>query len=376
MFVLVMILIVILVLVQLSAVTDAKGDAEGTPLHHTEHFTGSAAERTTHIASKRQSGSGNTTSCTPNSDEQSRRLLVALCDAEYIKAVTEAEGRECDYFRVGLFFVNRLRNCGTDGNGTLCALHRPYQRGQDIVDTARDVRRKCFEKVSLGNCSSGCRDALEEFSTRYGCCIHSTAIADNDERVITLAPQLWSSCHLPRPEPCPDTPHFLEPRKKVACSYVCIITQYLAMDCKYHVRKQVTIYRECGDKERAVEAEQRCGLNKKGDFCAVSSVQSDKKEVLTIYNKCYTFFTTNITCTSECKEALESFKQEYGCCLNNLNNTRFLSESDIGVQITRWDLWSSCKVATPGFCVFPHDISLYDNFIGCAVCNASTTKKH
>ena len=378
-FVSVMILIVILVLVQVFATTDAKRDAEDTPLQHTVHLTRSAVGRATHIDGKRQSDSGNTTSCTPDSDELSRRLTVTLCDAEYIKALMEAEGRECDYFRIGLLFVNRFRNCGTDGNGTLCALHRPFQRGQDIGDTASDVRRECFEKFSLSNCSSGCRDALEEFSTRYGCCIHSTAIADSDKYVITLAPQLWSSCHLPRPEPCPDTPHFPDPRKEVACSFVCVITQYLALDCKYHVRKQAAIYNECGDHKRAVEIEQRCGLNKKGDFCAISSLQSDKKEVLTIYNKCYRFFTTNITCTSECKEALESFKQEYGCCLNNLNSTRFSSESDIGVQVTRSDLWSTCQVATPRFCVFPGDISLYDSLIGCPVCNASTagtTMKH
>ena len=259
-----------------------------------------------HIVLPRESTSDNTSSCSPGSDELTHRLSVNRCNAEFIRAVQEAEGRDCDLFGLRCFFFlrNQIEDCGTDRNGTLCILHSFTL----MRDLARDILEECFEELSLNNCSSECRRALEEFSARFDCCIHSTSITTSDDYAVVLAPKLWSSCGVERPEPCTDTPRYPEPRDGVTCSYLCAVTQYLALDCKYRVSKQVQAYRECGDDENALENEQRCGFNDKGEFCAISPQTAQSNYLLSIYNKCYRFFTSNGTCLKECQEALLEFK--------------------------------------------------------------------
>ena len=46
-------------------------------------------------------------------------------------------------------------------------------------------------------------------------------------------------------------------------------------------------------------------------------------------------------------------------------------DSDIGVLVTRGDLWTACDVSSPGFCSFPSDLSLYDELIECDVCSVN-----
>ena len=321
-----------------------------------------------HVLLPRETASDNGSSCSPDSDELTRRLSILRCDAEFIRAVQEAEGRDCDLFglRVFSFFQNQFEDCGTDRNGTLCLLHG---RTRTLRDLARDIQQECFEELSLNNCSTECRSALKEFSKRFDCCIHSTSISTSDDYAVVLAPKLWSSCGVERPEPCADTPHYPEPREGVTCSYLCAVTQYLALDCKYLVSKQVQVYRECGDDDNALESGQRCGFNDKGEFCTFSNIQIDQNNyLLSIYNKCYRFFTNNGTCRRECQEALLEFKNLYGCCVNRFNETDPFFDSDIGVLVTRSDLWMACDVESPGYCSIPSDLSLYDKFLDCDVC--------
>ena len=345
-----------------------------------DEIVGSSVSDLQHELLPRESDEDTADSCSPNSAELSRRLSVIRCDADYIRAVQEAKGRECDLFGlrfISIFlFQNQFDDCGTDRNGTLCTLHSPFMRGRrqpDMQDLARDILEECFEELSLDNCSSECRRALEEFSARFDCCIHSTSITTSDDYAVVLAPNLWSSCGVERPEPCADTPRSPESRDGVTCSYLCAVTQYLALDCKYRVSKQVQAYRECGDDENALENEQRCGFNDKGEFCAIINTHTYRNSsfLLSIYNKCYRFFTNNGTCLKECQEALVEFKDLYGCCVNNFNETDPFFDGDIGVLVTRGDLWTACDIESPGFCSFPSDPSLYDKLIECDVCNVT-----
>ena len=345
-----------------------------------EELARSPAADLRHIVLPRKSTSDNTSSCSPGSDELIRRLFANQCNAEFIRAVQEAEGRDCDLF----WLLNQIEDCGTDRNGTLCILHSPFMRGQrqpDMRDLARDILEKCFQELSLDNCNSECRRALEEFSARFDCCIHSTPITTSEDYVVVLAPKLWSSCGVERPEPCADTPRVRSPESRdgVTCSYLCAVTQYLALDCKYRVSKQVQAYRECGDDENryALENERRCGFNDRGQFCAINTHTDQNNYFLSIYNRCYRFFTNNGTCLKECQEALVEFKDLYGCCMNNFNKTiyppEFISQINrfIGVLVTRGDLWTACDVESPGYCSFPSDPSLYDKLIVCDVCNVN-----
>lgn len=317
--------------------------------------------------------------CTPDSAELDRRIAATNCDPDYLAAL-QAAGNNCDYFGLRFifnFFEDLLGKCATDRNGTLCALHDPdltKEEGDqepDMSEIAEDIEDHCLETQSLSqtleNCSSECRRALEEFSGRFGCCIHTESTITDDDTARILAPLLWSKCDVTRPDPCRDTPVLPEPLADVTCSYQCAITQYFALQCMYVGSKQLQIYEDCNasSDDSVREIRQTCGFNDRGDYCGITSF--DREYAFTVYKKCYQFYTTN-DCPIECKEAIQEMRDMYGCCVNNRNSTGSNDQGNIEVLVTRYDLWSSCGVETPGLCSIPADLSVYDELTQCNTC--------
>ena len=324
------------------------------------------------------SAQNNVPTCTMDSSELSRRIAVTNCNPDFLAALQTVEGNDCDYFgsRFLIYFFRQLvGECGTDRNGTLCVLHRSSLKDEDqqpslepsVEDLADEILNLCFEVQTLPqtfeNCSNDCQQALEQFSGRFGCCIHSMLSITDDNTAMVLTPQLWTHCGVTRPEPCADIPVLPEPREDVTCSHRCAVSQLFALLCKHISSKQLQIYEECGDVESALEIVQSCGFNDKGDHCGITAF--DRQYILTVYNKCYRFYTSN-TCPTECKLALLDMKTTHGCCVNNLNATKPSEENGIEALVTRYDLWATCDVETPGYCSFPSDVSVYDDLTHCS----------
>ena len=313
-------------------------------------------------------------SCEPDSAELDRRIAATDCDADYIAALSDSRFLAC-----GFTSDDIIRACGSDRNGTLCVLHDPFLeqpdgQNRDALDVARDIERECFDSGTLSdtlkNCSSECEGFLMELSNRYGCCIHAiSSIRDDDEGKI-LTPSVWSACGVTMPDPCDNAPIISVPdipSGQSDCSYLCIVAEVNELECKYLASKRIAIYEDCGDTESALELRQRCGVNEKGELCTESSTETI---LFSVYNKCYSFFTSN-DCPTECREALEDMKETDGCCVNELNSTDSFRQDEIEVLVTRYDLWSTCSVETPGYCSLPTDTSVYNNIavLGCNTCD-------
>lgn len=330
-----------------------------------------------HVTSRRQT-------CTPGSEEMSRRLAVINCDQRYVEAALDLINREdvC-----GFDFLNSdFNRCGTNHNGELCAVHDPrfirFNGTRGMVDVAGDIILICFQNIggTLQNCSSECRQMLEEFSDRFGCCIHTEPRLKADDAVGIFALNLWSQCDVTRPEPCDDSPPItIVPRSLVddTCSFLCIVTQSIFLECKYLARERLQLFEDCGDLDAAWEMRQICGFNEKGDYCggnnggtALSFLDDNSRRNLafSIYNKCFRFFSGD-ECTTECRETLQDTSDELGCCVNSMNSTVVYGEGSVEVLTTRYDLWSKCGVQTPGFCHLPTDPSVYDRYIQCNTCS-------
>ena len=345
------------------------GEADYVPRIHKD----GASAQSQHHAIHRQAQAD---ACTPDSIELDLRIAVTQCDPEYIAALREAGGSNCDYFAgrfAGDFLTNEIRKCATDGNGTFCVVHDPFlssqDRSRDMLDVANDIDNLCFESLSetLTNCSSECRLALEELSDRFGCCIHTERSITGDRLGKILTPLVWSRCGVTRPDPCEDTPQLPEPLAEVTCTYLCALSQFFALNCKYLSRKVLQIHEECGasDTVSARETRQTCGFNDKGDLCGIT--EFDREYILSVYNECYRFYSTN-ECPTDCKEALQEMRDTYGCCVNNLNTTQAIISDNIESLVTGYDLWSTCGVETPGYCPLPSDLSVYDDFTDCNTC--------
>ena len=309
-------------------------------------------------------------SCEPDSVEQRRRVAAAQCDTNYVTAVTASE---CDVS----FFSNAedIRRCGTD-RGTLCALYSPSltTTDRDIVDRAQDVQHFCFEEASLSkslaNCSAECRNALEAFGSDFGCCVRSEPQFSQDDLAKTLTPLLWSQCGVTLPEPCEDTP-LESPAATTSCGFFCGFSVFIGLECRHVGSKLLEIYEDCGDTGSANELRQQCGFNQKGQSCGLSLdfITTQRDTVFSTYNKCYRFLSAR-ECAPECRGALESLKNKFGCCVNNLNTTSAISsQEEIGAFVTSYELWSACDVESPGFCSLADDVSLYDDLIQCELCH-------
>lgn len=325
------------------------------------------------------------TACTPDSTELDQRIAALRCDANYVRAVNEAEGIECSLLSGVLFAFNQLfADCGVDRRGTFCVEHENADKDPGII--ARDVIRECFEDPR--NCSNKCKMMLENFSERFGCCVHSNDVTRSSELIRALTPQLWDNCGVALPNPCENAPVVTQTNGNLSCSYTCSLNQFHALYCKYQAKKAMEIYRECGDEQSALGVAQSCGFNHKGEFCAtVGNRHSiffiyrnprdelDDEYFLDVYSKCIEFSSTGI-CPTECREALLEAKQNFGCCFNNLNTTAFnrnklFSVSRDGLRnfVTSYNLWSACVVEPPGLCEFPADTSVYDKLTQCGVCD-------
>ena len=324
-------------------------------------------------------------------NEHSRRLAEVQCDGGFLNALSDLEGAECSYpitFRLvsNRFSIDReFPECGRDSDDVLCGIHdvsdnSPYSIAFDVIEECIDDQR---------NCSNRCRETLENFSNRFGCCIHSTEIMEDSDTIRSLTPQLWEDCGVTLPSPCDNAPQALAPLNANArCSYTCSLEQFLALFCKYQAARTIEILEECGDEERALLIQQLCGFNQRGDFCAtVGNVyifsfflnpqnELDDEYVFDVYNKCIAFAETGI-CPTECRDALVEAKQKFGCCFNNINQTAlgsflfFVSPEGLRSFLTNNDLWTACVVETPGFGGLPEDTSMYDDLTQCSVCEVA-----
>ena len=335
--------------------------------------------------------------------ELRQRLAALPCDPDYTRALNEAEGIECSFLIDANPFLSNnpftqpaernLLGCGMDRNGTLCAVHDAGDFSSDPRYMAREVIGECFDANNMPsrNCSNRCQTALEDFSYRFGCCIHSEEVVESREQIRALTPQLWEDCGVIRPDPCANVGEITIPdfNGNLSCSYTCSLNQFHALYCKYQAKKAMDIYRECGDEKKALEVAQTCGFNHRGDFCAtagnvnsVFSVYRDPRDelndefFLTVYNKCIKFF-SNGECSMECRSTLQDIRQRFGCCFNNLNTTAFdfsssfflpVNSDGLRGQVTGNNLWSACGVDTPGLCHFPNDTAVFDELTHCSAC--------
>ena len=312
--------------------------------------------------------------CTPESVELDRRIATTNCDPDFVAALSNFGGNTCG------FPLQIIAKCGTDSTGTLCELYDPFLRKEssddrDMLDVAGDIIDSCFRSPSLSetlrNCSSRCRNLLQEFADRFGCCIHTEPSITEDGTGMILAPYLWSQCSVTLPDPCENAPRTRSlDSSATECSFSCAVIQSLALECKYLGNQRLNIYEECSDTESANEVLQDCGFNEKGEFCGalIDIFGIDFQDIaFSVYNKCFRFFSSN-ECPTECKPALIDLKDTYGCCINSMNTTSRFQQGDIEVLITRYDLWSVCNVETPGLCSLPADPSVYDDILECSTC--------
>ena len=130
----------------------------------------------------------------------------------------------------------------------------------------------------------------------------------------------------------------------VSCSEECSYNVQDYLYCKYLGEERSNIDKECG---MTVIGADYCSFNDKNFCFSIDSSSANE----TVYNEC---FVNDVSCSDECKEAVEKFKDTQGCCVR----LYFEYYEDMSLS----DLFSTCGVEIPEAC---NSFSPPDEFLDC-----------
>ena len=85
-----------------------------------------------------------------------------------------------------------------------------------------------------------------------------------------------------------------------------------------------------------------CGVNEAGVPCYAL-------DEISIYNNVNSVCTTTTSCSSDCRDSLQSIRSSAGCCINNIFNGSAFEIVNVSDPIFTYEFWR-CGVATPGIC--------------------------
>ena len=144
------------------------------------------------------------------------------------------------------------------------------------------------------------------------------------------------------------------------CSEECSLKQAGYLACKYLGEEAVSIDRECGVPVVGVGG---CSFNN-NNFC-LFEVLYPSSNFQTVYNEC--FLKSNVnngSCSDQCKEALDNFKDAHGCCVSSYFDYSFSIILKIsGNEMLSASLFSTCGIEIPKVC---NSFSPPESFIDCA----------
>ena len=110
----------------------------------------------------------------------------------------------------------------------------------------------------------------------------------------------------------------------------------------------ITFYSRCGYSQYIGITRGVCTRNDAGMFCyeEFNTLLSNEQRVVT---QCGIPRSSFQVCTTGCRNALITWRCVNGCCINVLNSTVFSASGRTYATLSN-NLWSSCRVGTPGFC--------------------------
>ena len=211
------------------------------------------------------------------------------------------------------------------------------------------IDRNCSSVLSLNSCPSNCRFLLEDFRSTFGCCINAYV---NGSRysfgATSLDYRVWNLCDVPLPPAaCGNGPTINLPGNVQNCTNEDIFNKYYTENFCLPERRQaytdVLESKTCGDMYSAItasEVNETCSVDTNGVPCGISYYRS-LEDLARLDLACST---SNVNCTSNCRDGIIAAKKQYGCCFRsswfNISESSYLSRSVL----------QSCNIELPGAC--------------------------
>jgi hypothetical protein len=216
-----------------------------------------------------------------------------------------------------------------------------------------NIEGNCSEVLTSGSCSTACRTVLEDFRSRLGCCINM--VINNTLTVSSTAAsvdyRVWNTCNVPLPAAdCGKNPVTVNPPGNVQ---QCTDEQYFSMKYTHNLclpeRGQpfvdaIVLDSRCSETIFFASAEYAtalCSMDESGRLCGLILPLSTSGPLETLNSACAT---SNVSCTSNCRDGINNAKTLRGCCINAVNSSTTMP------QALSYGVWKSCGVESPGFC--------------------------
>ena len=276
---------------------------------------------------------------------------VGLCTtATYLKYVRALKCNQT----YGQQLVNLYLGCGYNDMALMETSDCGMIDGEfcfDIADRALTyqaaVDSLCFDAYGKPNCGNSCREALWSFRENVGCCVNNLYNA-SDEPVSndrTASNVLWTACDVtPIDGFCRSTLHYEEVHDAVVCVYDEVVYRKNLLGCSPDYGQAFAdLFRKCGYTSHLRHAVNNCGVNVEDRYC-FELISEGSALAAAVQEQCVE--TVDSECPLACQVALDDYRRQLGCCLNNLYN----DEDNSFFSTTSPALWKTCKVKRPKFC--------------------------
>ena len=333
---------IVSVLIILNFVLSAHLSQESTPLKYLTKF---ASDQPTlqHQVVKHQTSA-------PTREDR------AICEAK-LKDASCTSGIEQGFVDAVLScnirsIQRELNACAKDENGQFCGslweLHRirlPYIFGN------------CSNVLSLNSCPSNCGSLLEDFRSALGCCINAhnnrTGLSSRSSS-LQFDYRLWNLCNVSLPPAaCGNGPTVNPPSSVRNCTYSSeeFFNKYYAENfCLPKRRQAYTDVLEssiCKDSERAAsDIKDACSVDTNGVPCGTLYYRS-LEGLARLDSDCST---SNVSCSSNCRDGITAAKKRYGCCFRSLWFNTSSTAGSLSPSYLSLSVLQSCDIELPGAC--------------------------
>jgi hypothetical protein len=219
-----------------------------------------------------------------------------------------------------------------------------------------NIEGNCSGVVVSGACPTPCHTLLEDFRSRLGCCINTLInnTRRGSSRAASVDYRVWNLCGVPLPAAeCGNNPVTINPPDNVQ---QCTDEQYFNMKYTQNLclpeRGQpyvdaIVLDSRCNQTLffSAEYVTNLCSMDDSGTVCVLTFRHMDPDlDLDTLNSACAT---SNVSCTSNCRDGINLAKTLRGCCINWVNF------SISTPQALSYGVWKSCGVESPGFCESP-----------------------
>ena len=204
--------------------------------------------------------------------------------------------------------------------------------------------------------------SADTIRNNVGCCINSVfnVTVEGGSSIAAafavftpyFSSSLWVRCSVETVGECPNAPSFTPGSRDPPCTDIETDRAAAAYECnETNIQPVLDALNRNSNCQLYTTVVNGCGQRSNGDFCSVDAIVNPATNLfVAVSTNCGSFLTTQSCPGSSCTTAIEQFRNNSGCCVNNIYNTSLIASAGPGATLpTSNALWDACSVSSPGF---------------------------